>query len=196
MRYCAILGIFCFLLIQACSIHRLVPNAAENLAEGLDRQLLTKLRANNNNHHIARNSVLIMSTSAVNLNTLTQTCPLSKQMTEELTTKLMALGYRCQELRSGSFIRFDRKRGELILTRDVPLLKQPFGSGHVILAGTYVITKTDVRFTYSFIHVISNEILAKISATVPITNDIIPLLQETAADDDGRQRPNTYTKLR
>ncbi len=83
-------------------------------------------------------------------------------MTEEISRWLVNAGYRYQELRKGSYIRFDRGTGELILTREVRKLTSTRGTGQAILAGTYVVSGEQVRFSMSLIHTTSNEVLAKL----------------------------------
>ena len=158
-----------------------VPSTAKSLASDLDSQLMDRYAniedlSRSEGEAITRSNMKIMGTTPVNLNTLTQSCALARQMTEEISSRLMDLGYRYQELRKGNLIRFDRKTGELLLTRNVGMLTQPYGQGQAILVGTYVISNTHVRFSFSLIHTNSNEVLAKASASVPITPDILPLL--------------------
>ena len=183
-----------------------IPYAGKSVARDLDSQLIMRYAGHGPEsarirEGLARARFLIMGTSPVNLNSLAESCPLARQMTEEVSSQLMALGYRYEELRKGKYIRFDRRTGELNLTRDVRQLTQTYGKGQAILAGTYVIGDTSVRFSFSLIHTLSNEVLAKASVTVPITDDIISLLDESPIRmpqetwGDG-SKPNTYTILR
>ncbi|MCR4665817.1 MAG: hypothetical protein K5657_00790 [Desulfovibrio sp.] len=151
---------------------------------------------------MTRSRFLIMGTTPVNLNTLQQSCPLARQMTEEVSSRLMEAGYRYEELRKGREIRFDRTTGELNLTRTVSQLTNRYGRGQAILAGTYVISDASVRFSMSLIHTGTNEVLAKASASVPITEDIISLLDESPVivsgqgGGGGNPIPNTYAHFR
>ena len=179
-----------------------VPRAAYKIADELDRQILMRYakrgeHSASEREEIARACLKIMGTTPVNLNTLTQSCPLARQMTEEVSSALMGLGYRYQELRKGSYIRFDRATGELILTRNVSLLADKYGQGQAILAGTYVISDTHVRFNLSLIHTLSNETIAKASVSIAITPDLAPLLDESPiVGGSGKVLPNTYTHFR
>ncbi len=114
-------------------------------------------------------------------------------MTEEISRWLVNAGYRYQELRKGSYIRFDRGTGELILTREVRKLTSTRGTGQAILAGTYVVSGEQVRFSMSLIHTTSNEVLAKGTATVPITDDLLPLLEDQPLGSG--KVPTVYTRL-
>ncbi|MCR5813993.1 MAG: hypothetical protein K6G15_05840 [Desulfovibrio sp.] len=180
-----------------------IPYAGKSVAQDLDQQLMMRYAGHGSEsarvrEGIARARFLIMGTSPVNLNSLEESCPLARQMTEEVSSQLMALGYRYEELRKGKVIRFDRRTGELNLTRNVRQLTQNYGKGQAILAGTYVISDADVRFSFSLIHTLTNEVLAKASVTVPITQDIISLLDESPIrlpqeTWGGNNKPNTYT---
>ena len=182
-----------------------VPRAAESIADDLDDQLMMRYASAENSHltkkerrAMTRSRILIMGTTLVNITTLDTSCALSRQMTEEISSHLMEAGYRFQELRKGSYIRFDRNTGEFLLTREVRNLARRSGTGQAILAGTYVISGKHVRFSVSLIHTVSNEVLAKASASVAITDDLLPLLDEVGP---GGKRtgsgkvPNTYTRL-
>ena len=182
-----------------------IPSAAGSIARELDKQLMTRYSGAEatdtsqwKRRNIARSNITIMGTTPVNINNLEQSCPLARQMTEEISTKLMSEGYRYQELRKGSFIRFDRNSGEFALTREVRRLAQRRGTGQAILVGTYVISGRAVRFSMSLVHADSNEVLAKASATVPITDDLLPLLDEDkigGRGGGGSSVPKTYTRL-
>ncbi|MBQ7457002.1 MAG: hypothetical protein IJS54_05325 [Desulfovibrio sp.] len=179
-----------------------IPYAAKTLANSIDEQLMMRFAKEDSKEQSPANvraAILVMGTTAVNVNNLLQTCPLSRQMTEELSSRLIDMGYRYEELRMGRDIRFDRAAGgELILTRNVRQLKTPYGFGQAVIAGTYVISDTHVRFTYSILRPETNEVIAKALATVPITDDILPLLDESPLTGSQRRAhsPNTFTRLR
>ena len=77
-----------------------------------------------------------MPTSFVDQNNTSRSSPLARQMPEEISRWLVNAGYRYQELRKGSYIRFDRGTGELILTREVRKLTSTRGTGQASLEGT------------------------------------------------------------
>ena len=72
-------------------------------------------------------------------------------------------------------------------------LASTLGTGQAILAGTYVVSGEQVRFSMSLIHTTSNEVLAKGTATVPITDDLLPLLEDQPAGSG--KVPTVYTRL-
>lgn len=176
-----------------------VPGAANSIAEQLDDQLMMRYAGDDlgtskkQRQALARAQIMIMGTTPANINNLEAASPLARQMTEEISRWLVNAGYRYQELRKGSYIRFDKRTGELILTRDVRKLASTLGTGQAILAGTYVVSGEQVRFSMSLIHTTSNEVLAKGTATVPITDDLLPLLEDQPAGSG--KVPTVYTRL-
>lgn len=176
-----------------------VPKAANCIAEQLDAQLMMRYAGNDpgigkkQRVALARAGIMIMGTTPANLNNLEKSSPLGRQMTEEISRWLINAGYRYQELRKGRYIRFDRRTGEFILTRDVRKLASTVGTSQAVLAGTYVVSSEQVRFSISLIHTTSNEVLAKGTATVPITDDLLPLLEDPLPG--GGNVPTVYTRL-
>ena len=177
-----------------------VPDAAKTIGKQLDDQIMRRFTgqsagfADSSSQRATRGGIMIMGTTPANINNLTQASPLARQMTEEISRYLVSLGYRYDELRKGRDIRFDPRVGEFILTRQVPKLATTTGYGQAILAGTYVLSGEDVRFTVSLICTNSNEILAKATATVPITPDLKPMLVENYGAGSG-MAPSVYTRL-
>ncbi len=141
-----------------------------------------------------RQSITIMTTIPVNVNNLKVSCPLARQMTEEISTILVSAGYRVQEIRKGKEILFQEQQGEMLLTRDTGQLAKRHVSSVAVLTGTYVITPEQVRFSMRLLHTPSNEVLAMASATVPITPDVRPLLEENSVPT--KITPSVNTRLR
>lgn len=178
-----------------------VPKAAECIGEQLDDQLMKRYTGEeatffeSSAQNEARSRIMIMGTTPANINNLNQANALARQMMEEIARWLMKRGYRYDEIRKGNAIRFEPRVGEFILTREVSQLASRTGVGQAILAGTYVISGEDVRFNISLINVGNGETLAKASATVPITNDLRPMLMENYGPGSGT-KPSVYTRLR
>ena len=176
-----------------------VPRAAVSIAKQLDEQLMMRFAGDNSEmsrkdrESLARARIMIMGTTPVNINNLDEASPLARQMTEEISRWLINEGYRFQELRKGRDIRFDKLKGEFILTRDVRQLSSSSGTSQAVLAGTYIATGEQVRFSIRLIHTSSNEVLAMATATVPITDDLRPLVRE-AGPGDGLT-PTVRTRL-
>ncbi|MDR2745264.1 MAG: hypothetical protein LBB66_08770 [Desulfovibrio sp.] len=175
-----------------------VPAAAGNIAGQMDSQLMKRYAGNNpdmkksEREALARSRIFIMGTTAANINNLEETSPLGRQITEEIVRRLVDAGYRFTELRKGRHIRFN-KRGEFFLTRDLQKLASTTGEAQAVLAGTYVVTPEQVRFSMKLIHINSNEVLAAGAATVPITDDVEPLLEDVKPGSGST--PSVLTRL-
>ena len=89
-----------------------------------------------NREAVSRAGIMILGTSPVNINDLEESSPLARQMMEEVSRGLMQKGYRFKELRTGSYIRFDKQSGEFLLTRDVRKLQSRTGTGQAVMAST------------------------------------------------------------
>lgn len=187
-----------------------VPAAADSIADQLDEQLMDRFAQEDGDADVSRGTresltrarIVIMCTTPANINNLEEASPLARQMMEEVSTKLMDKGYRIQELRKGRDIRFDRQRGEFLLTHDVQKLLRKVGRSHAVMAGTFVTTPKQVRFSIRLIHTPGTEVLAMGSATVNITEDLKPLLRDKparggrgGANDGGGVVPTVRTRL-
>lgn len=216
MRYYLPLLLFLLLTLQAplmgCAAVGLgrgnVPRAADSIAEQMDKQLMTRYGPTRSMGDMAsldgpsseqierslRGSITIMGTVPVNINNLEVSCPLARQMTEEMSRWLVNAGYHFQELRKGKEIFFQKYQGEMLLTRDTKLLATRNVVSQAILVGTYVVSPDQVRFSMRLIHTPSNEVLAMGTATVPITPDVRPLLANTASGP-VKIEPSVNTQL-
>lgn len=175
-----------------------VPEAADKIGKQLDQQLMKRFASGGglSSQALARAQMLIMGTTPANLGNLEQANGLARQMTEEISRYLMNKGYHYEDIRKGQYIRFNERVGEFILTRDVKKLASRTGYGRAILAGTYVVSGTDVRFNISLISIDNSEVLAKASGTVPITPDLRPLLVESSPAPGSGLMPSVLTRLK
>ena len=165
-----------------------VPIAADDMAEAIDKQILGHFgveqpgffsKTEQKHHHLKiRKALSISCTVAVNLNNLESSSPVGRQISEEMARWFVQAGYRVQEIRKGRDVHVDLKRGEMLLTRDVRKLYSTNVTTEAVLAGTYVVTPEQVRFSMRLVHVPSNDILAMATATIPITADLKPLLHD------------------
>ncbi len=166
-----------------------VPRAAQQIASQIDDQLMRRI----GNAPGGRANVMIVSTVSVSLNNLTESNPLSRQISEEIINILIAKGYRANELRKGKEIVMHQRQGEMILTRSLPQLATREVASVAVLAGTYLVTPDNVRFNMRLINTPNNEVLAMGSATVPVTNELEPLLSDKKKV--GPPQPSVFTRL-
>ena len=124
-RFLVVILVLAALLFPLTAAAGTVPNAADSIAEQLDEQLMMRYAGDDpgmtkkQRQALARARIMILGTTPADINNLEAASPLARQMTEEISRWLINAGYRYQELRKGSYIRFDRRTGELILTREV-----------------------------------------------------------------------------
>lgn len=206
-RYFAILLLVTALLIPltAAAIGN-VPRAGNDIAQQLDKQLMTRYgpkstdtsdgvsMSGSSANYTTRQRISIMATVPVSLNNLQVSSPLARQMAEEISRWLISAGYIFEEIRKGQDIQFSSPTGETILTRDTAKLATRSVTSAGIMVGTYVITKEQVRFSIRILHTPSNEVLAMGTATVPITDDIRPLLYDVS-QNPVKVMPSIGTKL-
>jgi hypothetical protein len=189
--------------IAAAAARGTVPTAADDMAEAMDKQILGHfgveqpgLFSNSKQEHqplTIRRALSISCTVAVDLNNLESTSTVGRQISEEMARWFVQAGYKVKELRKGRDVYIDPQRGEMLLTRDVRKLLSTNVTTEAVLAGTYVVTPEQVRFSMRLLHVPTNDILAMATATVPITDDLKPLLH--AMFKVTKVAPSIGTKL-
>ena len=180
-----------------------VPIAADEMAAAIDKQILGYFgveqpglfsKSDQKHHPLKiRRALSISCTVAVDLNNLENSSPVGRQISEEMARWFVQAGYKVKEVRKGRDVHIDAQRGEMVLTRDVRKLLSTNVTTEAVLAGTYVVTPEQVRFAMRLLHVPSNDILAMATATVPITDDLKPLLHDMK---EGKVMPSIGTKLK
>jgi hypothetical protein len=165
-----------------------VPRAARAIADQMDAQLTRRIGKT----PADKGNITIISTVSVSLNDVSKTCPLSRQISEEIVNVLLDKGYRVNELRKGREIVMRPQDGEMILTRNLPHLAKRDVESVAVLAGTYLVTPENVRFNMRLIHTPDNEVIAMGSATVPVTGEIRELLSE---GKKPAPQPSVFTRL-
>lgn len=179
----------CLLPLTAAAAEGTVPKAANVMAEQMDKQIMRRIGS----YPEGRACVSISPTVPVFLGNLEQTSPLARQMAEEVTRWFVEAGYRVEELRKGKDIVMEPRKGEMLLTRNLSQLANRDVSSVAILVGTYTVTQDNVRFNLKLLHTPSNEVLAMASATVPVTDELFPLLADKGP---GRNpMPSVFTRL-
>ncbi len=153
--------------------HGYVPRAADEAVKELDKQLLHLL-----GYHYKPSDLRIAFTVSANVDDLTKTNGLARQMSEEIARGLKQKGYRILEIRKGSAVVITPEVGELFLTRQREDLSKQSIASELIMAGTYTISKKGIRFNIRLLHTDSTEVIAMATTTVPMYPEIKPLLLE------------------
>ena len=166
-----------------------VPKTADNIGKQLDEQLMRILTPS----EMTRDQISIACTVPVLLSNLKRTSPLARQRSEDLAGYCKQCGYKLEELRKGDEVLMTPERGEFLLTRDTKKLVSRDVNTHAVLVGTYTVTERSVRFNMRLIHTPTREVLAASSGTVPLTEELLPLLRD--ASDAQPLGPTVRTKL-
>jgi len=200
LRNIIIIAIAFFLLLPGHARAGNIPDVATSIAKQLDKQLMQKFASKKNvalsqsvDEDAVKSKISIAVTTPVNLNDLSKTCPLARQVAEEITTYMVSEGYAFEEMRKGKEIIFTEKKGETILTRNTVNLAKKDVTTSMIMVGTYIITREQVRFNIKLLSTGNNEVLAMGSSTISITRNLLPLL--VGSSSKSPVRPSIGTRL-
>jgi len=116
---------------------------------------------------IDRNYPLLVST-IVNVNKLEESSGPGRMITEQISGRIVQLGYKTIEpkLRNGLTI---QGSGELILSRDIKLLKSSFPA-QAVVSGTYAVGNDQVSINLKLIELSEGRILSSIDYTLPTSD--------------------------
>jgi TolB-like protein len=116
---------------------------------------------------IDRNSPLLVST-IVNVNKLEESSGPGRMITEQISGRIVQLGYKTIEpkLRNGLTI---QGSGELILSRDIKLLKSSFPA-QAVVSGTYAVGNDQVSINLKLIELSEGRILSSTDYTLPTSD--------------------------
>ena len=162
--------------LRALSVEGFVPQAATAMARQIDRQIAERLQQPDT----PAQGISLAVTIPVDLTNLETSNPLARQMAEELARWFAQAGYPLQEIRKAKSVAFEPGTGELLLTRRTDLLASDTVRSAAILAGTYTVTPSAVRFNIKVIHTASQDVLGMATGSVPVNSDIRALLGNSA----------------
>jgi len=166
--------------IMLCVPHALaatIPQAASAAGREMDRQVVARL---GQGETPARGVSLVIATP-VDVNDLTASSPLARQMQEEIARWFVQAGYNVIEIRKGSDILFEPSTGEMLLTREDRLLGNRRVASTAIITGTYTVALDHVRFNIRMVRTQNREILAMSTITLPLNREIAALVREHSA---------------
>jgi len=189
----AFLAVFAAASAQAAQETRVesIPNTAAKIAASLDAQLVTQLGLVEGP---AKGTSLIITTP-VNLNDLERSSPLARLLAEEMAAWFVQAGYKVREIRKGKNILFDPKNGELLLSRHVEFVNQGFVKSALVLTGTYAMTTKNVRFNVRLVSAPGNEVLAMGCQTLPLSPEVVELVDKARLAKMTRIRPSVRTRI-
>jgi len=165
------------------------PEMARQIADSLDAQLAARLGFNATT---TRGLQWVVVTTPANVNQMGQATALSRAVSEELATAMTAKGYYVQEIRKTSEVIFNKAQGEFMLSRDARELAACKFQSTLVLAGTYVATPSGVRFNIEVIDARNNDVVAKASSVIPMSQTVA-YLHESGGQEGGVIRPTVAT---
>lgn len=120
---------------------------------------------------IDRNNPLLIAT-VVNVSDLDQSSSLGRLMTEQISGRVVQLGYQVVEpkLRNNMAI---RGSGELILSRDADLLKKSF-TAQAVVSGTYAAGHEAVHVNLKLLELNSGRLLSSADYVIPASDWSFP----------------------
>ena len=116
---------------------------------------------------IDRNGPLLVAT-VVNVSNLDQSSSLGRLMTEQISGRVVQLGYQVVEpkLRNNMAI---KGTGELILSRDADLLKKSF-TAQAVISGTYAVGHEAVHVNLKLLELASGRLLSSADYVIPASD--------------------------
>ena len=184
--------IFATLFASSAQAFGLLPDLAAEMADELDAQLTARIGG----YEQPAGDFTVILTTPVNLNNLERVSPLARLMKEELAVWLVSMGYRVQEIRKGSSLLFAPETGELLLTREANSLEERNIQSAIIVTGTYIVSSAGVRFNIRMLRASSNEVLAMAGGSLPLTGQILELLDDGSGGNYMGITPSVQTTLR
>lgn len=149
-----------------------VPQAASAAGREMDRQVATRVGSGSSGK-----GVTLCITTPVDINDLTASNPLARQMQEEIARWFVQAGYTVQEIRKGADLLFEPSTGEMLLTREDRLVGNRNVTSGAIIAGTYTVAPDHVRFNIRIVRTKGREVLAMSTVTLPMNREIAALVR-------------------
>ncbi|MCL1915535.1 MAG: FlgO family outer membrane protein [Desulfovibrionaceae bacterium] len=189
----AVLGFLCLLgiMITACSLGgegRLAPSAlADPLphAVAVDPPSGASLLNANITAGDALAAILlprmgsgagVLTTSLVELDDFEQTSAFGRLSAQQIGSRLSQQGFKVLEARLSGSLRFEKKGGEFMLTRDSLLLLANSYDAHAVLVGAYAESRDKIFISTRVVRLHDGALLAAYEYYLPKNNDAQALL--------------------
>lgn len=121
----------------------------------------------------------ILVTSLVNVDNLQSSSTFGRLLGDQVSSRLVQLGYVVKELRLGDILVVRKKTGELILSRDVRKISQSH-SAQAVVAGTYAVGSRNVYVNVRLIAPTTERIVSAVDFVAPLDADMKILLASHA----------------
>jgi hypothetical protein len=99
---------------------------------------------------------------------------------QQVGSRLSQHGFKVLEPRLSSSLRFDKKNGEFMLTRDSLLLLASSHDAHAVLVGTYSLSRDRVFLSVRAVRLQDSAVLAAYEYYLPRNDDVAALLEQDA----------------
>ena len=129
-------------------------NAAESLAKGLG----------------VNSSDSVIVTSFADINYLSQSSPLGRMLSQQVSSGLTNSGVKVIELLTREAVYVKQAQGEFVLSRDINRISQKASAPYAV-AGTYALGKNTAYVTAKLIKVETSEVMASHDFKIPLGPD-------------------------
>jgi len=117
----------------------------------------------------------ILIASLVNINNLETSSALGRMIAEQMSSRLVTMGYSVVELKLRNSFLIKEGKGEFILSRDVRDISRSRGA-QAVIAGTYAVGAKAVFVNVRLIRATDSKILAAHDYTLPLDENMVFLL--------------------
>ncbi|MCL1939406.1 MAG: FlgO family outer membrane protein [Desulfovibrionaceae bacterium] len=182
------LGLLLGLVFMLCvpqAFAATIPQAASAAGREMDRQVVSRLGQG----EAPAQGVSLCITTPVDVNDLTASNPLARQMQEEIARWFVQAGYNVVEIRKGADILFEPSTGEMLLTREDRLLGNRSVTSAAIITGTYTVALDHVRFNIRMVRTKNREVLAMSTITLPLNREIAALARGSGSGSGSGGSP-------
>ncbi|MDR2050686.1 MAG: hypothetical protein LBQ63_02810 [Deltaproteobacteria bacterium] len=123
----------------------------------------------------------ILVATMVDLDDFDKTTPLGRVVMQQISSRLSQHGFKVLEPRLSSTLRFDKKSGEFMLTRESLLLLAGNHDAHAVLVGTYSLGRDRVFLSVRAVRLQDSAVLAAYEYYLPRSDDVAALLEQEAS---------------
>ena len=118
----------------------------------------------------------ILTTTMVDLEDLDRSSALGRVSMQQVGSRLSQHGFKVLESRLSSSLRFEKREGEFMLTRDSLLLLSNSYDAHAVLVGAYAQSRDKVFFSARVVRLHDGALLAAYEYYLPRSGDVQALL--------------------
>lgn len=118
----------------------------------------------------------ILVTTMVDMENFEKSSSFGRTSMQQISSRLSQHGFKVLEARLGSALRFERRAGEFMLTRDSMRLLTENHDAHAVLVGTYSESRDKVFVSVRVVRLVDNAILGAYEYYLPKNDDVDALI--------------------